>query len=343
MGVTGSPWRRHRRLRRRHASAWPHPADDLIADGRFIAVRLKVRVAASAMALIYPLSTGILRAASQNWKDGLGWEDWHYSNGTDHHTGRRRSARRSQPSCRPEEAAAEERQRLAEAARQRGGRALRQRRPSRSPTSLSRQKQVKPHGLRQSRQRAVGTEVRHGHRRTRQPAADFAERRKAQPPGGRVDGTWFIFGKPEARGTSSWARVLPRPQLRTKSPATRRRHLRQPDNLMTAAIELRKAVPAGAHRRSGGRRLEEDGQPRPDGGEEAARAVDAFLAVPTVRTTEQDDDTDFNDMCRLVGADAVKAAIENAAKPPDPNGNDKAAADQALEMVAGAARSRPTS
>jgi putative DNA primase/helicase len=48
---------------------------------------------------------------------------------------------------------------------------------------------------------------------------------------------------------------------------------------------------------------------------ETARAVNGLLAVPVFHENRQAADTDFNDMARLAGLEAVKACIEAAARP----------------------------
>ena len=48
---------------------------------------------------------------------------------------------------------------------------------------------------------------------------------------------------------------------------------------------------------------------------EAARAIDALVAVPTFGDDRKDEDTDFNDMWIASGDDAVKAAIDAASAP----------------------------
>jgi len=50
---------------------------------------------------------------------------------------------------------------------------------------------------------------------------------------------------------------------------------------------------------------------------EAARAVDGLLAIPRFPATRKDGDTDFNDLARLAGPEAVAASIEAATVPAD--------------------------
>lgn len=50
---------------------------------------------------------------------------------------------------------------------------------------------------------------------------------------------------------------------------------------------------------------------------EAARSVGGLLAIPRFPATRKDGDTDFNDLARLAGPEAVAACIEMAAEPAD--------------------------
>lgn len=58
-----------------------------------------------------------------------------------------------------------------------------------------------------------------------------------------------------------------------------------------------------------------DGNPGLTKATEAARAVDTLLAVPCFPATRGPKDTDFNDLARLSGSEAVKKCIEEARKP----------------------------
>ncbi len=62
-----------------------------------------------------------------------------------------------------------------------------------------------------------------------------------------------------------------------------------------------------------------EGNPGLTKGNEAARAVNAFLAVPCFPATRTEKDTDFNDLARLAGPEAVMACIEAATFPAEEN------------------------
>ena len=70
---------------------------------------------------------------------------------------------------------------------------------------------------------------------------------------------------------------------------------------------------------------------------EAARSSGALLAIPDFGTDRPERATDFNDMCRLCGAEAVERAIASASAPSrevhQPNGGNAAAAGEALQFV----------
>jgi len=65
---------------------------------------------------------------------------------------------------------------------------------------------------------------------------------------------------------------------------------------------------------------------------EAARAVGGLLAIPVFPETRNNKDTDFNDLARLAGPEAVKACIEAAAMP-EPSEEDPSYADYPLDAV----------
>jgi putative DNA primase/helicase len=58
-----------------------------------------------------------------------------------------------------------------------------------------------------------------------------------------------------------------------------------------------------------------DGNPGLTNAVEAAQAVNGFLAIPRFTETREDSDTDFNDLARLAGPEAVAACIEAATVP----------------------------
>ncbi len=64
---------------------------------------------------------------------------------------------------------------------------------------------------------------------------------------------------------------------------------------------------------------------------EAARAVGGLLAVPDFGEGRPEGATDFNDLARVRGPEAVKASVEGA-KPPEVSTQDRAANSGALEM-----------
>ena len=309
------------------------PPDDLVADGQLHRCRVEgARPSKRDGAYILHFD-GRPAGGFQNWKDGAGWEGWRYTNGTTIWTPAETEAFETQVAAR-KKAEAEKRRRLTEVVRREAierfdnaGSA-----DPRHPYLV--RKQVKPHCLRQSGSELLVPrfDIVTGEIVNLQKILSNGEKRNLT--GGRVDGTWFILGKPEARGTilvgegfataATSHEVAGYPAIVTFGST----------NLMPTAIELRKQYPQARIIVLADDDWKKPGNPGLTEAMEAARAVDAFLAVPTFGSDRADDDTDFNDMWRLAGADAVKAAVENATKPANASGKDKAVADS-LEEASG--------
>ena len=86
-------------------------------------------------------------------------------------------------------------------------------------------------------------------------------------------------------------------------------------NLMPVALALRAKFPDIKLVLCADDDAETDGNPGTTKATEAARAVNGLLAVPVFCDGRPSGVSDFNDLCTLSGAEAVKAAIERAALP----------------------------
>src|SRR5204863_2555285 len=83
-----------------------------------------------------------------------------------------------------------------------------------------------------------------------------------------------------------------------------------------AAVELRKQHPDARIIVLADDDWKKEGNPGLTAATEAATAANALLAVPKFNGLDRaDNDTDFNDMRRLLGAAGVSAAIESAKAP----------------------------
>jgi len=76
-----------------------------------------------------------------------------------------------------------------------------------------------------------------------------------------------------------------------------------------------------------------EGNPGMTKATEAAMVVSGLLAVPRFPATRTEKDTDFNDLARLAGAEAVKACIEAATPPTPASPSEAEAPDSPLETV----------
>jgi len=91
-------------------------------------------------------------------------------------------------------------------------------------------------------------------------------------------------------------------------------------NLKAVAENLRKKFPAIEIIMAADDDHATDGNPGITKAWEAALAVNGKAAVPVFPEGRGDKDTDFNDLCRLSGADSVKSCIEKAARPDEDRG-----------------------
>lgn len=86
-------------------------------------------------------------------------------------------------------------------------------------------------------------------------------------------------------------------------------------NLEPVALALRKKYPVLKLTLAADDDSQTDGNPGMNKATMAAMAVNGLLAVPVFPTPRPDTATDFNDMCRLAGLEAVKRCIEMARSP----------------------------
>ena len=159
---------------------------------------------------------------------------------------------------------------------------------------------------------------------------------------GRVDGTWFIIGGPRAQGTillgegfatcATGHEIASHPAVVTFGS----------DNLRPAAIELRRQYPQARIIVLADDDWKKPGNPGLTKAKEAARAFDALLAVPTFgpdRARRRHRLQRHAPACRRrrrQGSDRERRQTT------EPERQRQVPPPVKLEMVAGAARSRPT-
>ena len=228
---------------------------DLIADGQLHRCRVEgARPSRRDGAYILHLD-GRPAGGFINWTDRLGWQDWHYSNGTTTWTPAERAAfdTKVEPRKKADE---EKRRRLAEAARQEAVARFGNASPADPSHPYLVKKQVKPHELRQAgdellvpRRDMVTDELVNLQRIL--PNGD-----KRNLTGGRVDDTWFMIGETQAQGTVLLGEGFATSATGHEVSGHAAVVAFGSDKLGPAAVELRRQYPQARIIVLGGRRLE---------------------------------------------------------------------------------------
>lgn len=181
-----------------------------------------------------------------------------------------------------------------------------------------RHKGVKPHGVRRKLQRTPGeiadlvipVRVTGGAIQSLQFIRSDGKKRFL--PGGKVAGGYFGIGSPEsatvlciAEGFATGASI----HEATGYPVAVAFNA---GNLMAVAKTMRDEFPAIKLILCADDDFQTEGNPGLAKAAEAARAVGGLLAVPDFGAAERDGGTDFNDLARLSGTEAVRAAVAAA-------------------------------
>jgi putative DNA primase/helicase len=245
-------------------------------------------------------------AAFQNWRDGLGWQDWRADTGRPLTAAEREELRRKAETARAERQAEEARRHAEAAAR---AEAIWRRAQPCTEHPYLKAKGVQSHGLRVWRGKLV-IPVRDVEGRLQ--SLQFIDRSGSKKflTGGKVQGCFFIIGEPanvifigegyatcaSGHGASGHAAVVAfdcgnlkatAMGIRAKFPSARLVLLADDDHLTIGNPGLAKA-------------------------QEAAVAVNGMVAIPKFGTDRPDEATDFNDLAQIAGVDAVRRCIEDA-------------------------------
>jgi phage/plasmid primase-like uncharacterized protein len=291
------------------------PPPDLIADGRMHRCRVEGARSGKRDGAYRLFFDEHPAGGFQNWKDGLGWQEWRYSNGTTTLTPTERAVFDAKVAVR-KKADQEKNRCRAEKAQHEAVAWFGNADPADPRHPYLIEKRVRAHGLRQR-----GTELLVPRRDARTDELVNLQRitssgDKLNLKDGRVDGTWFIIGTPQARGTILLAEGFATAATGHEVTGHAAVVSFGSGNLVAVAVELRRQHPQAHLVFLADDDWRQKDNPGLTKATEAARAVDAFMAVPTFGPDREEKDADFNDMRRLVGADAVRTAIEKAAKPP---------------------------
>ncbi len=280
-----------------------HPPAELVADGHIHRCDVEAPNGRNDASYLLHLD-GIAAGGFQNWRDGLGWENWR---STDSHrlTPEERAAHARQVQQAARERQAEEAKRKAEAQR-RTATIWDAASPANDDHPYLRAKGIRSHGLRvHERKLVVPMRDETGELHSLQFIDDAGG--KLFLSGGRKKGCYFPIGTPDgeiciAEGYATAASIheatgyvcavaFDAGNLKPVARALRATH-----------SDVRLIVCADDdHRRPANPGLTK--------AHEAAVAVGGLVAVPDFGEDQPDDATDFNDLHRLRGVDAVVAAI----------------------------------
>jgi putative DNA primase/helicase len=290
------------------------PPPELIADGRIHRCRVEgdrpnKRDGAYLLRLDERPAGGF-----GSWKGGWNWQPWRYSNGTTTWTPAERAAFAAEMETK-RKAREENDQRLAEEARREAVARFGNAGPADPQHSYLEAKQIKAYGLRQAGNELLVPryDMLNGEIMNLQRILLNGDKRNLT--GGRVEGTWHVIGHLKGAGTILLAEGF-------ASAASDHETAGYPavvsfgsGNLQAAAVELRRQHPKARIVVCGDDDWKKPGNPGKKAATEAAIAADADLVFPTFGPDRKDDQKDFNDMHIARGAEAVRAAIENATKP----------------------------
>ncbi len=255
---------------------------------------------------------GIAAGGFENWRDGLGWETWRADIGRklSHVEAAELSRRAAEAKAKRE---AEEAQRHAEA-RERAAAKWQAAKPADPAHPYLVTKGVRPHGIRQDGDALLIPLRASGELHSIQSIASDGGKRFLS--GGRVTGCYFSIGKPDgtlciAEGYATGASIF-------EATGYAAAVAFNAGNLDAVARELRSKYPDMRIIVCADDDYRTDGNPGIREATKAARAVGGLLGVPDFGEDRPHGATDFNDLARHTGADAIKRALATAAAPDVP-------------------------
>ena len=243
-----------------------------------------------------------------NWKDGKDYQNWRYANGVVAVT----PAERETWAVR-NKAEREKRQRRAEATQRRAGALWKAATPAEAEHPYLVAKGVQTHGLRQDGDVLLVPMFEGTTKKLVTVQRISADGEKSFLPGGPTAGAYSVIGKPDgtiviAEGGVTAATIHEATGLAVAVAFSCW-------NLESVARTMRRRYPDAKIIIAADDDHKTHNNPGVTAARHTAMAANALVAVPTFGADRRDEHTDFNDLYKLAGADAVKAAIEAAARP----------------------------
>ena len=249
---------------------------------------------------------GIPAGGFQNWRDGIGWEDWRADVGRSLTTAEREELRQKTVLARAEREA-EEARRQADAAAL--AEAIWREAPACDDHPYLNRKGVKPYGVRLSRGKLV-VPMRDTEGKLHSLQFIGEDGGKKFLSGGRIKGAYFAIGK--SRGViligEGYATCASAHEATGYPVAV----AFDCGNLRAVAEALRAKCPNAQFVLLADDDYRTIGNPGVAKAREAAAAITGVVAVPEFGPDRPDDFKDFNDMSKFAGAAAVKALIDSA-------------------------------
>jgi putative DNA primase/helicase len=262
---------------------------------------------------------GVPAGGFQNWRDGLGWTNWHAS-GAPVMTPEERAAFRAKM-LRQQREREEARQCAAEKAREKARWILEQSEPADPRHPYLVKKQVQPHGLR-SYKDALVVPMRSA--RGELHSLQFIDGAgcKRFLRGGVKEACYFGIGRPDANGSISIAEGFATGASIFEAAEIPVSTAFDACNLLLVALALREKYPEAQiilfADDDWQRNNPLTGEPENIGAIQAriaAEAIGGIAVTPAFAEDRGEGDTDFNDMARLYGLEAVRARIVGRSRP----------------------------
>ncbi len=279
---------------------------EIIADGRIHRCDAEVKNGKGDAAYLLHLN-GVPAGGFENWHDGLGWESWRADLGRTLLPAEEAAYRAKIEAARREREAEDAKRRVE--ARKRSAAIWKAAQPARDAHPYLKRKGVKAYGLR-LHQGALVIPLRDASGELHSLQFIGADGDKKFLTGGRVAGCYLGIGEPNgalciAEGYATGASIFEATGYAVVVAFNA-------GNLAAVARALRGKFPEARLILCADDDYRTDGNPGIAKATEAARAVGGLLAVPDFGADRPDGATDFNDLARERGAEAVAACIANA-------------------------------
>ena len=305
------------------------PPDDIIADGKLHRCDAEGLGGKGDCAYLLHLDGGIPAGGFQNWRDGVGWQDWRTDDGRTL-TPAEEAAHRARIETGRQEREADEALRHREA--QKACAAIWNQAKAcdpKKPHPYLARKGVQAHGLRVTGNGRLLIPMRGADGTLHSLQFIDGDGAKRFKTGGRKRGCYFSIGKPNgvlciAEGYATAASIH---EASGHAVAV----AFDAGNLLAVAQALRAKLPDARIVLCADDDDRTEGNPGLTKARAAARAVGGALAVPRFGEDRPEGATDFNDMAAICGREAVKRAIATASAPPwgehQPGGDEAPAGD----------------